>query len=217
MMKRTKAVSSLVGSVASLTPWTFFRIAPIWGSYLSFFTASQIIVPLAGAYSARRALIATWAVKTLVYASTHALSPLFALGYHLPTTTAALYLAHPITTRSRIVTSTLFSISALIFSGAVGITPALWYTLLWVIPALLGAYGASSLFARATVATFLAHAVGSALWAWTFPLAPSAWVALIPVALAERTVYASGIMCGILCINWAGAAYTAHRSTVRVA
>lgn len=215
MMKRTGAISSLMGSMISFMPWTFFRIAPIWGSYLSFFTGSQIMVPLAGALASRRALSATWLLKAAFYGITHQAAPWFALAYHLPTTSAALYIASPITSINRALTVLAFSGAALVFAGAVGATPALLYATLWIIPAALAAYGAHSFLSRSIVATFLAHAIGSAIWAWAFPLAPAAWVALIPVALVERLVYTSGISLGWLCIIHAPRWYRASSYSTR--
>ena len=47
--------------------------------------------------------------------------------------------------------------------------------------------------ARALGATFTAHAVGGALWIWTFALPASVWQSLIPVVITERFVFAVGI------------------------
>lgn len=193
MMKRLGDLKPLIGSTLSVLPVSFLKISPIWGSYLSFFTPTQIMLPFAGSMTSRKTLMGAWIARTAWYMATHSTPFAFALSYHLPTTVAALFMATPITARSRSATVAAFCTAALIFCSAVGATPALFYMTLWIIPTFLAAYGAKSVISRSFIATFLAHACGSAIWAWAFPLAPAAWVALIPVALAERLCYAAGI------------------------
>ena len=200
-MKYLKNIQSLVGSTLSMISWTGIKITPVWGSYSAFFTASQIAYPLAGLYAPRKLLFALWAIKSTLRAYFFSGSLLLATTYYLPTTAAALFLSAPNTRKTRLLTALAFVSAALLFFGAVGYSAALWYATLWVIPTLLASVGVQNLFARSIVATFLAHALGSAFWAYTLPLAPVSWVALIPVALTERLFYASGITLSALCIN----------------
>lgn len=69
-----------------------------------------------------------------------------------------------------------------------------WYfTLFWIIPIIAHAFRDRFVFARALGATFCAHAVGGALWIWTFALPASVWQSLIPVVIVERLVFTLGI------------------------
>jgi len=206
MMKRFGDLKPLIGSTLSVVPVSFLKISPIWGSYLSFFTPTQIIVPFAGSLVSRKTVIGSWIARTAWYGATHTASLPYAVCYHLPTTAAALFMATPITITSRIATVAAFSAAATLFGSAVGATQALLYACLWVVPALLAAYGARNSVARSCIATFLAHACGSAIWAWAFPLAPAAWVALIPVALAERLCSTAGIAALLLFVRLPGMA-----------
>lgn len=62
----------------------------------------------------------------------------------------------------------------------------------WLIP--LVAYRfKNNLYMRTLGATFTAHAVGGASWIWTFNLPASVWNSLIPVVIAERLLFATGI------------------------
>lgn len=62
----------------------------------------------------------------------------------------------------------------------------------WLIP--LVAYRfKNNLYMRTLGATFTAHAVGGASWIWAFNLPASVWNSLIPVVIAERLLFASGI------------------------
>ena len=82
------------------------------------------------------------------------------------------------------------------------------YSMFWLIP--IAAHfvptsprlrGAGSLFVRSLGATFTAHAVGGALWVWTFGLSRQIWLSLIPQVILERTAMAVGIMISYVVIN----------------
>ncbi|MBI4054201.1 MAG: hypothetical protein HY397_02635, partial [Candidatus Doudnabacteria bacterium] len=77
-----------------------------------------------------------------------------------------------------------------------------WYfTLFWTIPIISYFLRDRFLFARALGTTFTAHAVGGALWIWTFSLPAPVWDALIPVVAAERLLFALGISGSFVLVN----------------
>ncbi|MFH0854680.1 MAG: hypothetical protein V1891_04265 [bacterium] len=77
-----------------------------------------------------------------------------------------------------------------------------WYfTLFWTIPILALYFQSKFLFVRALGATFTAHAVGSALWIWFFPLPAQVWNSLIPTVIAERFLIALGISGSFILVN----------------
>lgn len=77
-----------------------------------------------------------------------------------------------------------------------------WYfTLFWTIPIIAYFLCDRFLFARALGSTFTAHAVGGALWIWTFSLPATVWNALIPVVIAERLLFALGISGSFVLVN----------------
>ncbi|MBI1935872.1 hypothetical protein HYS31_05515 [Candidatus Woesearchaeota archaeon] len=63
------------------------------------------------------------------------------------------------------------------------------------------AYGASDVSSKSLGATFTAHAVGGAMWNYIVPMTPSAWIALIPVVIYERLLFASGITGSFVTLN----------------
>ncbi|MBI2079900.1 hypothetical protein HYT84_03980 [Candidatus Micrarchaeota archaeon] len=68
-----------------------------------------------------------------------------------------------------------------------------WYfSLFWLIPIAVKFLPDNLLF-RSLGATFTAHAVGGAIWAWSVPMTPEAWAALIPIVIYERLLFAVGI------------------------
>ncbi|MEK7617950.1 MAG: hypothetical protein AAB410_02290 [Patescibacteria group bacterium] len=77
-----------------------------------------------------------------------------------------------------------------------------WYfSLFWLIPIACEFLRDRSLIARALGATFTAHAVGGALWVWTFGLTKEIWTSLIPMVAMERALFATGICLTYLAMN----------------
>lgn len=77
-----------------------------------------------------------------------------------------------------------------------------WYfSLFWVIPIIAYFFRDRFLLARAFGATFTAHAVGSALWIWTFSLPAAVWDSLIPVVIVERLLFTFGIAGSFVLVN----------------
>lgn len=66
------------------------------------------------------------------------------------------------------------------------------YSLFWLIP-IACHFFRKNLFVRSLGATFTAHAIGSALWVWSFGLSKEIWLALIPQTAMERFLFAGGM------------------------
>ena len=75
------------------------------------------------------------------------------------------------------------------------------YSLFWLIPILCHFFRDRFLLARALGATFTAHAVGGALWVWTFGLTREMWLSLIPITALERSLFALGIAASYIILN----------------
>ena len=78
---------------------------------------------------------------------------------------------------------------------------AWYYSMYWLIPIACEFLRERFLLARALGATFTAHAVGGALWVWTFGLSKAVWTGLIPVVAMERGMFAVGICITYLAMN----------------
>lgn len=77
-----------------------------------------------------------------------------------------------------------------------------WYfSLFWTIPIFAYFLRDRFLFARALGATFTAHAVGGALWIWTFSLPAPVWNSLILAVVVERLLFAVGITGSFVLVN----------------
>ncbi len=77
-----------------------------------------------------------------------------------------------------------------------------WYfALFWTIPIIAKLISPTRLFVKSLGATFTAHAVGGALWIYVFQTTPEYWIALIPIVIFERFLFAIGISASYIVFN----------------
>lgn len=79
-----------------------------------------------------------------------------------------------------------------------------FFSLFWTIPIiikLLPKKYSDKAFLRSLGATFTAHAVGGSIWNYIVPMTPAAWIALIPVVIYERLMFAGGITISFIVLN----------------
>ena len=102
-------------------------------------------------------------------------------------------------------TSILIPIAAIILFVAHPVGRQAWFfSLFWTIPIIIKLlpkkYG-EKVFLRSLGATFTAHAVGGAMWNYIVPMTQAKWIALIPVVIYERLLFAAGIAISFVVIN----------------
>lgn len=73
--------------------------------------------------------------------------------------------------------------------------------LFWSIP-IIAYFKRENLFIKSLGSTFTAHAVGGALWIWAFNLPAAVWNGLIPVVIAERLLFATGIAASYIVVKY---------------
>jgi len=171
------------------------------GAENQFFTLFQFFGPVAGAFlgpvvGVLSVLIAEIASKI----STHAVFDLVTLLRLTPMLFAAWYFG---TKKDKI--SFFVPVAAIILFVAHPVGRQAWFfSLFWTIPIIIKLlpkkYG-DKLFLRSLGATFTAHAVGGAMWNYLVPMTPAAWVALIPIVIYERLLFASGIALSFIILN----------------
>jgi len=180
----------------------FIKVSFIVGSKAAFFSLGHCVSPLIGLYSGVGMSLAACGLRSIFTGWTSSLAPHIVLAYHIPTLCAALYLA---TIAQPRVTLLQRSLMALLITGcfvAFGLHPvgsqAFAYTIFWSIPLCSSLVSHNNIFVHTLASTFTAHAVGSVIWLYTIgPVTPAAWLALIPVVMVERLLFASGM---IFCI-----------------
>ncbi len=163
------------------------------GAENQFFTLFQFLGPVAGAFlgpvvGVLSVLIAEIASKIV----SHATFDLVTVLRLMPMLFAAWYFGIKKDKLSFIV-----PVIAILLFIAHPIGRQVWYfSLFWTIPIIVKLlpkkYG-DRIFLRSLGATFTAHAVGGAMWNYIVPMTSTAWIALIPVVIYERLLFASGI------------------------
>ena len=94
----------------------------------------------------------------------------------------------------------IISIMGLIMFASNPLYRTIWMTIGFV--AILGlSFIYKDVASKSLGATFTAHAVGGAIWNYFVPMTPAAWIALIPVVVFERLVFASGITLSYIAFN----------------
>ena len=171
------------------------------GADNQFFTLFQFFGPVAGAFlgpvvGVFSVLIAEFASKIV----NHAAFDLVTLLRLTPMLFAAWYFG---TKKSK--ASFLVPIAAIVLFVAHPVGRQVWYfSLFWTIPIIIKLlpkkYG-DRVFLRSLGATFTAHAVGGAMWNYIVPMTPGAWIALIPIVIYERLLFAAGITVSFVALN----------------
>ncbi len=112
------------------------------------------------------------------------------LAFYIPGFFAAAYWA----SSSSMLIRVLVPILCMIAFIAHPVGGAAWlYAMYFLIPVLLYFRSKNNIFSTALGSTFVAHAVGSVIWVYTVPMTVFAWLALIPVVIIERLLFAIGM------------------------
>ncbi|MBP6869997.1 hypothetical protein KBC04_03890 [Candidatus Babeliales bacterium] len=69
-----------------------------------------------------------------------------------------------------------------------------YYSWYWFIPMVIYFFGKDTIYCRALIASFVAHAVGSVIWLYCGFIAPEVWTALMPLVIVERLIIAAGMI-----------------------
>lgn len=177
---------------------SFFKVSFIIGSWAAFFSAASIAVPLVGAFTGMSGAIGIFGLGILVRYVISGNLPFIFLAYHIPGFCASAYFAS-----SSFIVRLLLPLACMAAFIAHPVGGAAWvYSLYWLIPIALYVMRKKSLFLTALGSTFTAHAVGSVIWLYANPMTAGAWLALIPVVLVERLVFASGMVVAYHAINF---------------
>jgi hypothetical protein len=180
------------------------NLSQLVGSSNQYFTAFQLFAPTIGAFIGPYAGIGAvlfGEAASFVWNGKEASA--INLLRMLPMLAAVYYFANFAKKRGAIVqaTSALLPIAcmALFILHPVG-AQAWQYSLFWLIPAIVMLLP-QNLFLRSLGATFSAHAIGGVVWLYLFPATPAYWMALIPIVVGERLMFAAGISVSFVAVN----------------
>lgn len=180
-----------VASYASLAKVSgLLKVSFLVGSQMIWFSASNSVLPLAGAFGGVMGSGLVFLTRQLLHLIFFKTVSLSFLAFCIPGLFASLYWS----TRHYTIRLLLpIACMALFMAHPVG-AQAFVYSLYWLIPVVLYFVPQRSLFLQALGSTFTAHAVGSVIWLYTVPMTASMWIALMPIVLCERLLFALGMV-----------------------
>ncbi|MBI4032375.1 hypothetical protein HY374_01585 [Candidatus Berkelbacteria bacterium] len=184
MFSRTAIIRTVVWTILALVAGLIPIRTFIGGGQP--FTAFEFVGPLGGLYLGTMGALAAVTAKGVGALLAGTSLGLFAVLRWLTPGVAALYLAN-----QRWILWVPVLASAAFLLHPVGRTVPAFATL-WLVPLLLWPYR-EQLLVRSLGATVAAHALGGALFVWLVPTSTTLWQQLLPIAIAERFLFAAGI------------------------
>ncbi|MEK6983984.1 MAG: hypothetical protein AABX33_05400 [Nanoarchaeota archaeon] len=180
-----------------------FPLFKLVGANNQFFTLFQFFGPVAGAFLGPTVgVLSVLIAEVSSYLTLGKAFTLINILRLLPMLFAAWYFG---TKKDKL--SFLIPVIAIVLFIAHPVGRQVWYfSLFWTIPIIIKILPkkyAEKAFPRSLGATFTAHAVGGAMWNYIVPMTPALWIALIPVVIVERLLFAFGITGSFICINTA--------------
>ncbi|HJM69064.1 MAG TPA: hypothetical protein QGF02_03905 [Candidatus Babeliales bacterium] len=173
------------------------KCSVIIGAQTMFFSAGSMVAPVFGSNPTSLWSFGLFIALKATFMSYFMMQPInFILLYHIPLFFAAALFAP----RSKWLVTSFFAVAMAAFMiGSVG---NVWlYAMLWIVPMAANIFF-DGLFVRALRSTFAAHAIGSLIYLYTIPMTADLWVAIIPVALVERLLFAVGTMAVYYAVQW---------------
>lgn len=166
------------------------KVSFLVGSQMIWFSASNSVLPLAGAFGGVMGSGLVFLLRQLVHIIFFKTISLSFLVFCVPGLCASLYWA-----------SNHYAIRLLLPIACMGLfvihpigAEAFIYAFYWLIPIVLYFIPQGPVFLQALGSTFVAHAVGSVIWLYTMPMTAGMWIGLMPIVLCERILFALGMV-----------------------
>jgi hypothetical protein len=187
IVKNPLKVASYIG-IAKISG--LMKISFLVGSQMIWFSASNAVLPLAGAFGGVMGSGLVFLMRQLIHLCVSKTVSLSFLAFCVPGLCASLYWAtHHYAVRLLLPIACM----GLFIAHPIG-AQSFVYSLYWLIPVVLFFVPQRSLFLQALGSTFIAHAVGSVIWLYTVPMTAATWTALMPLVLFERVAFALGMV-----------------------
>lgn len=166
------------------------KMSYIVGSYCSFFSMAGGLVPLTGAFVGVSGACAVFMMRLGVRALFSSCTILSVFSSFVPG-----FIASAAWIESYKFVRFFIPLVCMVAFLVHPVGGAAWaYTLFWLIPMALYVSNTDHVFVRALSSTLVAHAVGSVFWLYLHPsMTASMWLALIPVVIVERLLFASAM------------------------
>lgn len=206
MNKNFEKMMAFSASFFVLVATKTVKLSLFIGSKIAHFSAINILGPVFGAFFGISNFIALLGFSLVLKFLGFSLVPFATITFGLPTLFASLTLKSLLKSEKNISSFVLSVVLPIVCMGLFFIAPssvgfAKLYAAYWLIPVLIyftlnfiksNSY-ISNLFLASLSSTFVAHATGSIIWAFSVNMLPHQWVLLIPLVALERIVFASAI------------------------
>ncbi len=169
---------------------SLLKVSFVLGSQAIFFSGVNIVAPLSGAFGGVRGSLSVFMLGVTIQLLLGGFSGLHMLAFCVPGLFAALYWA----SSSGLIRVLVPQLCIILFIAHPVGSLAFPYAFFWFIPIALYFFPRNGLFFQALGSTFVAHAVGSVIWLYTMPTAPSLWLSLMPIVVLERLLFAIGMV-----------------------
>ncbi|HSC25550.1 MAG TPA: hypothetical protein VLB80_05050 [Candidatus Babeliales bacterium] len=166
------------------------KISFLIGSQMIWFSGSNTVLPLAGAFGGFMGSWTVFLVRQLLHCIFFKTVSLKFLAFCIPGLCASLYWA----TNHYIIRLLLPILCIVLFTIHPIGSQVFFYSLYWLIPVIIYCIPQKSLFLQALGSTFVAHAVGSVIWLYTVPMTTNMWMTLMPIVFFERLLFAVGMV-----------------------
>ncbi len=185
VFKRFRVRMALLCGALAFFMGSLVKIVPIIGSRCSFFSLTDVLMPLTGAAGVGMGALVALMLTGVTFFKISI--PIMAPVYHLPSFFASASWAYP---------NLLLKVCVPLLCMALFIAHpsgfyAAPYAFYWLIPVAIYFSGKKAVFLQALSSTFIAHAVGSVVWLYVKALPTAVWVGLIPLVFFERLLYAA--------------------------
>lgn len=180
------------------------NFSPILGMENQSFTLFQFFGPIAGGFLGpifgAIAVLITEAINFIAFGKTisfFGFARLFTIAF------AAIYFGTHLKSLKGKIAIIIPLVCILLFSLHPVGQQVWFFSLFWLIPLIgkLYPFKLGKLVARGFGATFTAHAIGTTAFIYAFPTTAAFWVALIPIVLFERSMFAAGIAVSFVAFN----------------
>lgn len=197
MNKLFSRLNTYVAATLFLIFAAFVRYSFSIGAYYCNFSAISC-APLLGAFFNLGSLGAVMSLYTIAISILKGGFIPFSKTLALPTLLSSLCFSSSLKKRNEVLLFVALPLTLFILFVLHPQGQAAWYYgLYWVVPIAVYAakqiYSYTSLFTTALASTFIAHAVGSVIYLYSFNIPAQQWSALIPVVAVERLLIASSM------------------------
>ena len=181
-----KGFNCLFSSFLAMSFAYFIPFTKIYGSWISYFSWSSIVAPVASYHFGILSVFSIIFCKSL-------LSPQRFLLFFALKRLPLIVSSWAFSSKNWITSLFVPAVCMLLFMVHPVGGQAFYYSFYWLIPMILY-FVPTSIASRSLSSTFIAHAIGSVVWLYFKGLGVEVWQLLMPIVIVERLLMATGMV-----------------------